>query len=142
MSRPRAVIDTNVLVSALWKPASTPARVLDAWHKDKFVLCFSREVLGEYHNTLARIFAGGGSGTMPRHIAAELAAIESKGESIDDLPDLSGSIPEDPSDEKFLECAVAAQAVIVSGDDDLLRRDGFEDVTVIKPADFLRELNL
>ena len=138
MSRPRAVIDTNVLVSALWKPASAPARVLDAWHKDKFVLCFSREVLGEYHNTLARIFAGGG--TMPPHIAAELAAVESQGELIDDLPDFSGSIPEDPDDEKFLECAAAAKAVIVSGDKHLLKRDGFEGVAAIEPADFLREV--
>ena len=140
MNRPRAVIDTNVLVSALWKPASTPARVVDAWHKDKFVLCFSREVQREYHNTLARIFAK--DGILPQHIAAELAAIENKGELTKKLPRLRGSVPRDASDEKFMECAVAARAVIVSGDDHLLERDGYMGVAVIKPADFARGLNL
>ena len=140
MSRPRAVIDTNVLVSALWKPASTPARVVDAWHKDKFVLCFSREVQREYHNTLARIFAK--DGILPRHIAAELAAIENKGELTKKLPRLRGSVPRDASDEKFMECAVAARAVIVSGDDHLLERNGYRGVAIVKPADFARGLNL
>ena len=138
MSRPRAVIDTNVLVSAFWNPAGAPARVMDAWRKDKFVLCVSYAVRDEYHDTLTRMFAKGG--VLPPHIAADFAAIKSKGALFEELPDFSGSIPEDPNDEKFLECAVAARAVIVSGDDDLLRRDGFEDVTVIKPADFLRKV--
>ena len=140
MSRPRAVIDTNVLVSAFWNPAGAPARVIDAWRKDKFVLCLSSAVRDEYLDTFVRIF--GKDGTMPPHIAADFAAIKSKGALFEELPDFSGSIPEDPDDEKFLECAVTARAVIVSGDDDLLRRNGFEDVTVIKPADFIRNLKL
>ena len=140
MSRPRAVIDTNVLVSAFWKPASIPARVVDAWRKDKFVLCYSHAMRSEYRRTLTRVFGKGGA--LPPHIAADFAAIRSKGLLLRKLPDFSGSIPEDPDDEKFLECAVAAKAVIVSGDDHLLKRDGYESIAVIKPADFARELNL
>ena len=138
MSRPRAVIDTNVLVSAFWKPASIPARVVDAWRKDKFVLCYSHAMRSEYRRTLTRMFGKGGA--LPPHIAAEFSAIKSKGVLFEELPDFSDSIPEDPDDEKFLECAVAAQAVIVSGDKHLLKRDGFEGVAVIEHADFLREV--
>ena len=138
MSRPRAVIDTNVLVSSFLKPASVPALVIDAWRKGKFLLCYSRAMRGEYRRTLTRMFAKGG--VLPPHIAAELSAIKSKGAMFEYLPDFSGSIPEDPDDEKFLECAVAAKAVIVSGDKHLLKRDGFEGVAVIEPADFLREV--
>ena len=140
MSHPRAVIDTNVLVSALWNPDGAPALVIDAWRKGKFLLCYSHAMRGEYRRTLTRMFAKGGA--LPPHIIAELAAIKSKGALFKKLPDFSGSIPEDPDDEKFLECAVAAKAVIVSGDDHLLKRDGYESVTVVKPADFARELNL
>ena len=138
MSRPRAVIDTNVLVSALWNPDGAPALVIDAWRKGKFLLCYSRAMRGEYRRTLTRMFAKGG--VLPPHIAAEFAAIKSKGAMFEDLPDFSGSIPEDSNDEKFLECAFAAQAVIVSGDKHLLKRDGYEGVAVIEPADFLREV--
>ena len=138
MSRPRAVIDTNVLVSSFLKPASVPARVVDAWRKDKFVLCYSHAMRNEYRRTLTRVFGKGG--VLPPHIAADFAAIRSKGLLLRKLPDFSGSIPEDPSDEKFLECAAAAKAVIVSGDKHLLKRDGFEGVAAIEPADFLREV--
>ena len=140
MSRPRAVIDTNVLVSAFWKPASVPARVVDAWRKDKFVLCYSRAMRSEYRRTVTRVFGKGGA--LPPHIAAELALIVNEGELIKKPPRLRGSVPRDASDEKFMECAVAAQAVIVSGDDHLLERNGYRGVAVVKPADFARELNL
>ena len=138
MSRPRAVIDTNVWVSSFLKPASVPALVIDAWRKGKFLLCYSRAMRGEYRRTLTRMFGKGGA--LPPHIAADFAAIKSKGVLFEELPDFSDSIPEDPDDEKFLECAAAAKAVIVSGDKHLLKRDGFEGVAVIEPADFLREV--
>ena len=140
MSRPRAVVDTNVWVSAFWNPDGAPALVIDAWRKDRFVLCYSHAVRDEYRTTLTRFFGKGG--TMPPHIAADFAATKSKGAAFRDLPDLRDSIPEDPRDEKFLECAVAAQAVIVSGDKHLLKRDGFYGIAVIEPADFIRNLKL
>jgi predicted nucleic acid-binding protein len=45
----------------------------------------------------------------------------------------------DPSDNKFLECAVAAGAdVIVSGDKHLLRLKQHAGIPIIRVADFLR----
>lgn len=44
----------------------------------------------------------------------------------------------DPKDNKFLEAAGAA--CIVSGDTDLLDTDSFEEVPVLRPAEFLARL--
>ena len=139
MSRPRAVVDTNVLVSSLVSPAGAPARVLECWRKQKFVLCASSAVLAEYHDTFVRKFK---TDAAARKSMSLLAEVELKSARIPDTPELSGCVPGDPDDEKFVECAVAAKAVIVSGDKHLLNCDGYMGVAVVKPADFLRELNL
>ena len=47
-------------------------------------------------------------------------------------------VPGDPSDNRILECAVAAEAeVIVSGDSHLLRLGSFNGIPIQTPADFL-----
>ena len=137
MSRPRAVVDTNVLVSSLVSPAGAPARVLECWRKQKFVLCASSAVLAEYYDTVTRKFKAGEAARKSRALLAE---IELKRVRVPAPPKLRGSVPRDASDEKFLECAVAAQAVVVSGDKDLLECDGYRGVAVIKPADFVRKV--
>jgi uncharacterized protein len=45
----------------------------------------------------------------------------------------------DPDDDKFLSCAVSANATwIVSGDKDLLTLKAIEGIPIIKPADFIK----
>ena len=137
MTRPRAVIDTNVLVSALFNPAGAPARVLECWRKQKFVLCASSAVLAEYYDTVTRKFK---TVEAARKNRALLAEIELKRVRIPAPPELRGCVPGDPDDEKFMECAVAAKAVIVSGDKHLLNCDGYRGIAVLKPADFVRKV--
>ena len=135
MTRPRAVIDTNVLVSALFNPAGAPARVLECWRKQKFVLCASSAVLAEYYDTFVRKFK---TDAAARKSMSLLAEVELKSARIPNPLELRGCVPGDPDDEKFVECAVAAKAAVVSGDKHLLNCDGYMGVTVIKPADFAR----
>ena len=47
----------------------------------------------------------------------------------------------DPKDNRFLEAALAGQAdCIVSGDADLLVLNPFEDIPILRPAEFLARL--
>jgi uncharacterized protein len=59
------------------------------------------------------------------------------------LPEESIHVVEaDPSDNKFLEAAVAGQAdYIVSGDNDLLSLNPFRGIPIIKPAEFIKTLD-
>ena len=50
-------------------------------------------------------------------------------------------IEADPTDDRILECAVAASAeVLVSGDTHLLRLGGFRGILIQRVADFLSGL--
>jgi hypothetical protein len=52
------------------------------------------------------------------------------------------AIDADPSDDRILECAVAAGAeVIVSGDTHLLEIEMFRDIPIQRVAEFLRALD-
>ena len=50
---------------------------------------------------------------------------------------ISETIPDDPSDEKFLACALAARAdFIISGDRHLLRLGMFHGIPILSPKRF------
>jgi uncharacterized protein len=47
----------------------------------------------------------------------------------------------DPDDDRILECAISRDAgLIVSGDHHLTRLKAFDDIGIVRPADFLRSL--
>jgi hypothetical protein len=48
----RAVLDANVLVSAILSPKGNPARILNAWRDEKFLLLISRAILDEIGRVL------------------------------------------------------------------------------------------
>jgi len=53
----------------------------------------------------------------------------------------SSSITSDPDDDKFMRCARDADAVVVSGDSDLLEASGWEGVEVLTPTAFLARIS-
>ncbi len=50
----RVVLDTNILVSALLKPQSLPAKVLDALVSQQFILLWDHRIMEEYREVLRR----------------------------------------------------------------------------------------
>jgi predicted nucleic acid-binding protein len=53
-------------------------------------------------------------------------------------PSLPPVIQHDPSDDKFLECALAGKAAsIISGDKHLLNLSQFKGILILKPYDFV-----
>lgn len=131
----RVVLDTNVLVSALLVPGSAPADVLRRWRDGYWGLAVSGAILEEYGRVLRRAKFGLPLGS----IEAVLSEIE-RG-SLRVIPRRHfAAIPEDPSDEEFLDVAVEAAAdAIISGDRHLLDLKIFRGVRILTPALSLRE---
>lgn len=50
----RAVLDVNVLVSALISPSGTPARLLEAWRQGQFTVLTSQDILAEFERVIVR----------------------------------------------------------------------------------------
>jgi putative PIN family toxin of toxin-antitoxin system len=111
MSRPRIVIDTNVLISAAIQPGGLPARVFELVAQRAVEMCVSEEVLAEYSEVLGRAkFAG----LDPRRVASLLTAIV-KAATLVSPANRLGESPDEP-DNRFYECAAAAEAdYIVTG---------------------------
>lgn len=129
----RAVLDPNVLISALLAPGGTPARVLRAWLDGAFELVASDALLAELDRALAypklrqRIDAGE---------AQELIGLLRREARMTDDPKepLSTRSP-DPGDDCLIALGAVAQAAIVSGDGHLLGLA--DDLPVYSPAEFL-----
>ena len=54
MNSVRVVLDTNILVSACWKPEGLEAQVVDLAIAGKIIACVSAEILAEYRDVLSR----------------------------------------------------------------------------------------
>lgn len=131
----RAVLDTNVLVSALLFTGIS-SELVPLWQRGAFVVLLSRAILEEYLRVLS----------YPKF---QLSEEEIKGLIQEELlPYVEVVNPRrrlrvvkrDPSDDKFLECAVAGKAqVIISGDKDLLSLGRYRQVRIQSPARFLEE---
>jgi uncharacterized protein len=100
----RAVLDTNVIVSALLQPAGAPARVFLLAIGGPVQLCVSGNVYAEYEEVIRR----------PRLrrtetvITSTLDTIREKGFWVRPVDTIRAC--SDPDDDIFLECAAAAQA--------------------------------
>ena len=130
----RIVLDTNVLVSGIFF-GGLPGRILDAWASGEFELVLSPAILDEYLRVCARI----AESRPALEYEPVLAAIAGHGLLVADMHS-TRPITVDPDDDKFMLCAQSADAVVVSGDSDLLDASGWAGVRVLKPRDLLDQL--
>lgn len=134
------VLDTNVYVSGTILARGTPFEVLEAWRQQGYILVTSEAILAEIERVLRYPRIRDRYHISEADIAGLLASLHA------DALVMSGtqSIPpicSDPDDDKFLACAVEAQAdCIVSGDPDLLILGSYEGVAILKPHEFLARL--
>lgn len=129
----RAVLDPNVIISALLAPRGTPATVLRAWLDGAFELVVSDALLAELDRALAYP-------KLRRRIEAsevqELTEMLRREARLKNDPgDPPSTRSPDPGDDYLIALGAAAQAAIVSGDGHLL---GLADkMPVYSPAEFL-----
>ena len=100
----KTVLDTNVVVSAHLEPDGLPRRIFQLALAQKFQLYISSEIFREYEDVLYRDKFG----FDPATVAKSLQAI--KNAAITVSPRRSLSVSRDPDDNRFLECAEAANA--------------------------------
>jgi putative PIN family toxin of toxin-antitoxin system len=129
----RAVLDTNVYVSALVF-GGKPAAVLQLAESGAFRLVTSETIKAELVETLTAKF-GWSAGP------AEKACRELWDEAWWVLPSEDVEASRDPEDNHILSCALESKAdVVVTGDQDLLTLHPFRGIEILAPAEFLRKL--
>ena len=126
----RAVLDTNVVVSAALKPHSLPAAIVSAATAQLFTLCLSEAIRDEYQHVLTR----GKFGLPPDRVSRFLAVLEATGRRV--TPTERLAITRDSEDNKFLECAVEASAShLVTGNTRHFPYQ-FRTIRVVTPREF------
>ncbi len=129
----RAILDTNVVVSAALLPESIPRQAF-AHVLEYGTLLVSVATVAELNDILRR-------SRFNRYLQEEermefLATLVRESELVDVIAVVN--VCRDPEDNKFLELAVSGAAThIVSGDDDLLALHPFRGVAILTPQDFV-----
>lgn len=133
----KAVVDTNVWVSAAQNPVGTPRRIAEAFEADLFVMVYSNKMIAELVRVLARPkFAGkidvDQAGRFVALIKRTAVFVQAT-----DIPTTS----RDPKDDVFLACSLASNAdYLVTGDKDLLTLKEYGNTKIVTPAEFLEVL--
>jgi putative PIN family toxin of toxin-antitoxin system len=128
----RAVPDTNIWVSSiLWR--GNPYRIRKLGEKREVVLITSLAILAEITRVLREYFDLSDEEAYEWHqrIGANTEVVRPT--------HLVNAVPDDPDDNKFVECALEGRAqYIISRDDDLLRLGRYEDILIVDDGEFLR----
>ena len=135
----RAVIDTGVFVSALIRPQGKTGAVLQALKDKRFTMIYSTDILVEIIDVLGRDKFRSKYHISPDDIAALIDLIRLRGELV--IPSQKLTVCRDPKDDIFLEAALEGKAeYIVSGDFDLLDMKSFENIPILRVAEFLARI--
>jgi len=133
----RAVIDANQFASALIKPGSNPAKVLDCLKDNKFQLVISESIVEEIKRILLYPKLKKIHGLEAEEIETFLDDLAAFAFFTPEELELT-AIPEDPSDDKYIICAIEGNAeYIISGDNHLISLGNWEGIRVITARDFL-----
>jgi hypothetical protein len=133
----RAVLDTNVFVSAFIRPAGPPGRILALLLDGAFVLVLSPPLVAELRRAL-------GYRTVRKYVRLTAGDLELRLAELETLADpVPGTRPvtaplRDPKDRIVLAAAVEGRAdYVVTGDDDLRSLGEHEGIGIVSPSAFL-----
>lgn len=136
----RAVIDTNILVSAVIRPHGSVGPVLLRLRQGDYTLLYAWASLEELIDVLNRPRIRDKYHLTDQDIQTVVGLLLVRGEEV--TPAETVTACRDPKDDKFLEIALAGEAdVIVTGDQDLLALHPFAGIPVVPPSAFLRMLD-
>ena len=137
MQSDRIVLDTNCLIAAL----SRNSEYYPVWKKfqqGEYILCVTNEILEEYQEIIAQ--------KTSEIVAENVINLLLKSENVmfvDSYFRLQ-LIESDVDDNKFVDCAFAADATYIVSDDkhfDILANISFPQILVLKLKEFLNRLN-
>ncbi len=132
----RIVLDTNCLLVAI--PKKSKYRWLwDEFRKQNITLCYSNEILHEYHELLNSFY----SQTVAENVIAEI--LRSPNTEQIDIFYKWNLIIADPDDNKFVDCAISANAKYIVSNDrhfEVLDNIDFPKVNVVNIQNFAKKL--
>ena len=136
----RAVLDANVFISAILSEKGIPGKILRAWGDERFHLVTSEAILNE----IARVLRYPNIARRHRWSETQLQAFLEDVQNLAILTpgQLTLSVIElDPSDNRYLECAVEGEAsYIVTGDRHLLDLTQHQGIEILTPRAFIELL--
>jgi uncharacterized protein len=134
----RAVLDTNVLASALIRRQGVTGQVLRHLRDGGFTVVYSVPMMVELVEVLSRPQMQRKYHIHSDDITALINLVRLRGELVS--PERHNDACRDPKDNRFLEAAIEGEAdVIVSGDADLLDMREFETIPIHSVAEFLAQ---
>jgi putative PIN family toxin of toxin-antitoxin system len=136
----RVVLDTNVYVSGTILSYRTPFEILQAWRRHEYVLVTSEAIIAELERVLRYPRIRDRYTIGEEDIVRLVTSLRADALVVPGDYQLSGVSP-DPEDDKFLACALEAQAnCIVTGDPDLLVLKCYTGVDILQPREFLQRV--
>lgn len=131
----RAVLDTNVVVSAALTPGGKCSDIIQLWDDGLFAALVTGQVVAEYERVLhrSRLNISRERADLLLAKIGEFAVSVQPGSLEADLPD--------PGDEIFLQCALGGAAnCIVTGNKKHFPAEACRGMPVLSPAEFLLRL--
>lgn len=130
----RAVLDTNVLISALLFKGKL-SRIVGLWQIGKIIPAISKEIFDELRTVLEYPKFSLTRAEIKSLIEQEILPFF---EVVNVSQQVKGAC-RDPGDDKFISCAMSANAdCIVTGDKDLSDLKKYQSVRVIHASDFIK----
>jgi hypothetical protein len=137
----RVVVDTNLLVSSFLNRRGAPAQVIEAWRRRRFILVLSAAIIAEIRAVLHYPHIQQKYALAEAEIEQMLQVLEMDALHVPGQVHVAGALPDDPSDEIFLACALDGEAeYIVSGDRHLLALGKFRGASIVSARQFLENV--
>ena len=130
----RIVADTNIFISGIFWEGNFSSQVIDLWRRGNIELVSSLPIVEEIVRNLIgfKIEMEEESVKEWEQIILENAMLVEPNEKLDIVKD-------DPTDNKFLEAAIAGNAeYIITQDNHLLKLKEFRGIKIITPEEFLK----
>ena len=129
----RVVLDTNVLISVLLFKGEL-SRIVEFWQKGKIIPIISKETFEELRSVLEYPKFSLSHGEIDSLIEHEILPFF---EVVNISKHVKGAC-RDPGDDKFISCALSANAdCIVTGDKDLSDLRKYQSIRIIHASDFI-----
>jgi putative PIN family toxin of toxin-antitoxin system len=135
----KAVLDTNIYVSALLKPAGQAGQILERWRDGTFDLVLSEAILTELADVYTRARFRRVVARSPAWLTTLVTDLRQIAVLVEPAP--VQAVPDDPDDDVIVGTALAAAAAaIVTGDAHLLALRGYRGIAILTPRSFLEML--
>lgn len=134
----RGVLDTNCLLISLSRRGAYYT-VWKEFFSEKYILCYTNEILSEYEEILSQKMGGDIAGNVIKAIISRKNTVRL------DVHFRFNLIQADPDDNKFVDCAIAANASFIVSQDhhfDVLHAIDFPKVELIGIDEFVSLLTV